>query len=79
MSDTFELENNNIVLLLFRQKNPLSEQTFLTFLLSFSDTYDCLGISGGMGPGHILSGALQEMSRIVKPGNIAYTFQIRHL
>ena len=36
----------------------------------FSDTYNCIGISGGMGPGHIPRGAMREMIRIVKPGKI---------
>ena len=34
----------------------------------FSDTYDGLVISGGMGEGHIPTEGLKELIRITKPG-----------
>jgi len=33
------------------------------------DDYECLVIAGGMGEGHIPVSAIDEMIRVVKPGN----------
>lgn len=38
--------------------------------LFFSDTYDCVVVSGGMGEGHIPCRAVPEMIRIAKPGKV---------
>lgn len=36
------------------------------------DCYDCIGVSGGMGEGHIPCVGLLQMIRVVKPGGYIY-------
>ena len=49
----------------------------ISLFVRFSDTYDCIGVSGGMGESHLPRAALSEMIRIVKPGSqILFKVQI---